>query len=232
MKKFGEWLSEQNTLGTDNVESQIDRLYDKAKYAIKIVQMYVRQSAEEKDLLKNISTIAPLNSGVYGLYNSGNNKAIIGQPANSTVRFKFGAPTVANQDSIQKLPLSVIRKYLPEIPPNQIKPSDVIQVNVRRIVSEMGDSMEAIIQIASTIVHEATHEKEYRLSNSPTPNLGETGPQAAEKKFMAWVSANWNNILANIPELNKLSFKNPQQAPHTLHGSVQGYRSQKGSMPN
>ena len=202
--RFSEWMNNR-TLGTDEVESQIDRLYDKAKYAVKLVQMYVKQlHGQDKDLLKGISTIAPLNSGVYGLYNSGENKAVIGQPMAGQTRFKFGAETLASQDDIQRLPVSVIRKYVPDIQPNQIKPSDIIHVNVQKIVAELGDSMEAIIQIASTIVHEATHEREYRL----TGRTDENGPKRAEQMFASWVSKNWDRILSSIPQMRTLQFRN------------------------
>lgn len=201
MIKFKNWI--ENNIGTDNVDSQIDNLYDKAKYAIKIVQLYIKSMpSQEKDLLKGISTIAPLNSSVYGLYNSGENKAIIGQPMANQTRFKFGVDTLANQDDIQKLPISVIRRYFPDVPDNQIKPSDIIHVNVQKIVSELGDSKEAIIQIASTIIHEATHEREYRL----TGKTSEVGPQKAEQVFNSWVAKNWNRILSSIPELKNLNF--------------------------
>ncbi len=201
MIEFRKWI--ENNIGTDDVDSQIDKLYDKAKYALKIVQIYVKSlPGQEKDLLKGISTIAPLNSGVYGLYNSGENKAVIGQPMASQTRFKFGINTLATQDSIQKLPISVIRRYFPEVPDNQIKPSDIIHVNVQKIVSELGDSKEAIIQIASTIIHEATHEREYRL----TGKTSEVGPQKAEQAFSSWVAKNWNKIISLIPELNNLQF--------------------------
>lgn len=188
------------TLGTDEVEDKINQVYDKAKHAIKIVQSYVRSApGADRNLLKNISTVAPLDSGVYGLYNSAENKAVIGHAVANSTRFKFGGDDLASMDRLQKLPTQVIKRYLPEVNPSQIKPSDVIRVNVRRIVREFGDTVEAVLQIASTIVHEATHENEYR--NKGVTN--ETGPKRAESHFMAWARSNMNSILAAIPELNQ-----------------------------
>lgn len=206
--RFSEWMNNR-TLGTDEVESQIDGLYDKAKYAVKLAQMYVKSSPDPqvRNLLKNISTIAPLNSGVYGLYNSAENRAIIGPPANKT-RFTFGQDMVDGQEDIQKLPVAVIRKHMPEVNPSQIKPSDVIHVNVNQIVSKAGDSMRAVIEIASTIIHEAKHNQEYRSSQSPRPALGEANPVRAEEDFKRWVDANWARILSAIPQLKTLNFKN------------------------
>lgn len=208
MITFKNWI-EQNTLGTDEVVSQIDVLYDKAKYAIKIVQMYVKSSADPnvRNLLKNISTIAPLNSGVYGLYNSAENKAVIGKPAANTTRFTFDQGMMDSQDDIQKLPIAVIRKHMPEVNPNQIKPSDVIHVNVNAIVGRLGDSMEAVIEIGSTIIHEAKHNMEYRSSQSPKPALGETNPKKAEDDFKTWVQTNWPRIVSSIPQLKNLQFR-------------------------
>lgn len=207
MVEFRNWL-EHNTLGTDEVVSQIDGLYDKAKYAIKIAQMYVKsaQDPKTKNLLKNISTIAPLNSGVYGLYNSAENKAVIGHPANQT-RFVFGQDLVSQQNNIQKLPVAVIKQYLPDVDPNQIKPSDVVHVNVQRIVSKFGDSIEAVLEIASTIIHEATHDFNYRT----TGQSPEDDSKAAEDAFISWTKNNMPMILSAIPQLKNLTQQNLTQ---------------------
>lgn len=198
MVNFSEWLASR-TLGTDEVEDRINQVYDKAKYAIGIVQQYVKSApGADRNLLKNISTVAPLNSGVYGLYNSAENKAVIGPSTANSMRFKFGSQDVQNQKNVQGLPVQVIRRYFPEIPPEQIKPSDVIHVNVGRIVRELGDTAEAVLQIASTIVHEATHENEYRN----TGKTSEVGPKRAEDHFMAWARSNMEAILSRIPGLN------------------------------
>ncbi len=192
--EFKKWL-ENITLGTDNVNSQIDGLYDKAKYAIKLVQLYIKLSpSANKDLLKNISTIAPLNSSVYGLYNSAENKAII----NSNIRLKFNSDVLKNKNNIQKLPYEVIKKHVPDLDIKQIKPSDVIRVNVQKIVREMGDTPNTVIEIASTIVHEATHEHEYRN----TGKTDEIGPKKAEEDFKNWVSKNWKVITSKLPQIN------------------------------
>ena len=197
MKGFTEWLIE-NTLGTDEVNSQLDMLYDKAKYAVKLAQTYVKTlQGPERNILKNISTVAPLNSGVYGLYNSSENKAVIGPAAANKIRFKFGADAIRQQANLQRLPSNVIRQYLPDIDPRQITPSDVIHVNVGKIVRELGDTPEAIMEIASTIIHEATHEMEYR-SNGKTDEIG---PKAAEARFMAWARSNWDTFASRIPAL-------------------------------
>lgn len=197
---FKKWL-ENFTIGTDNVNSQIDGLYDKARYAIKLVQLYVKSSPVNKDLLKNISTIAPLNSSVYGLYNSAENKALIP----NDIRFKFDKGLIKNNNDIQKLPYEVIKQHIPDIDEKQIKPTDMIRVNVQKIVRELGDTPNTVIEIASTIVHEATHEKEYRT----TGKTDENGPKKAEKEFKDWVSKNWNNITNQIPQINFISNKAP-----------------------
>lgn len=194
MIEFDDWLIE-NTLGTDEVVSQIDGLYDKAKFAIKLVQMYSK--ATGKGLLKNISTVAPLASGVYGLYNSGENRKVIGPAAANKIKFKFGGDQMRSVDP-QRLPNAVIKRYIPDIDERQIAPSDVIHVNVRRIVAEFGDTPKAVLEIASTIVHEATHEIEFQTRG----RTDETGPKKAESDFQKWVSANWNTVVARIPQLN------------------------------
>jgi hypothetical protein len=205
MLKFKNWIFENFTKDYE-IQSQIDHLYDKAKYALKIVQMYVKSSHDPKvkNILKNVSTVAPLNSGVYGLYNSAENKAVIGQPAASATRFKFDSGTMSANKKIQKLPAEVIRQHIPEIDPSEIKPSDVIRVNIKKIVSESGDSMQSIIQIASTIVHEAVHSMEFRSKG----RTDEQGPKAAEAEFMSWIQKNWDRVLSGVPQLRNLRFSN------------------------
>lgn len=168
MLSFIEWMG--NTVGTENVESKIDHLYDKAKFAIKIVQIYSKEN--RLNLLRNISTIAPLNSGVYGLYNSSENKKVIGPKIANQIKFKFGN-NIVQQNNMHKLPNAVVKQYLPDIDTNQLIPSDVIHVNVQKIVRELGNTRQAIIEIASTIVHEATHEIEFQN----TGKTNEVGPQ-------------------------------------------------------
>jgi hypothetical protein len=194
MLEFKKWLSE-GTVGTDEVSSQIDQLYNKAKYAIKLVQLYSR--ATNQRLLHNISTIAPLNSGVYGLYNSGENKRVIGPMAANKIKFKFGQDALLNQN-IQKLPLYVIKQHIPDIDERQLSPTDVIHVNVGKIVRELGDTREAVIEIASTIVHEATHEIEFQSRGK----TDEMGPKKAEQDFKTWLNANWSLVLSKIPQIN------------------------------
>ena len=194
MAGFKKWMCE-SVAGTDEVFSQIDALYNKAKYAIKLVQMYSK--ATNQKILHNISTIAPLNSSVYGLYNSGENRRIIGPAAANKIKFKFGQDALADQN-IQKLPQNVIKQHIPDIDERQIAPSDVIHVNVRKIVSEMGDTPAAVVEIASTIIHEATHEIEFHSRGK----TDETGPKMAEQKFRQWVTGNWKTIVARIPQLN------------------------------
>lgn len=199
MINFKEWM---NTVGTENVESKIDQLYNKANLAIKLVQIYSKEN--RLNLLKNISTIAPLNSGVYGLYNSRENKKVIGLSAANKIKFKFGNSLV-QQNNINQLPNKVIKQYIPDIDENQLMPSDVIHVNVQRIVRELGDSKQAIVEIASTIVHEATHNIEFHSSIKINPALAETGPKKAEELFKNWVDKNWTQIISKIPQLKNVA---------------------------
>lgn len=200
--EFKNWF-EQITLGTEFVdERQINALYDKAKFAVKMVQLYSKMTRQ--NLLNNISTIAPLTSGAYGLYNSAENKKVIGSQALAKIRFKFGNNVMQNQ-KIHQVPNAVLKQHIPDLDLSQVKPSDIIKVNIQKILKKYGDSKEAVIEIASTIVHEATHEIE--LQNTGKTN--EIGPQQAERKFIDWVSKNWKTIVQRIPQLN--NFKNDRR---------------------
>jgi hypothetical protein len=196
---FREWLG--NTVGTENVDSsKIESLYNKAKYAVKLVQLY--DSKTNQKLLTNISTIANLNmSGVYGLYNSAENKDVIG-PAASKTKFLFGKQTYNQyKNNLSNLPPAVVNQYKPDLDPGNLVPSDVIHVNVREIVSRFGDTKEAIIEIAGTIVHECTHQIEFRTKGKTS----EAGPVRAKEAFKVWADPagpNWKTIISAIPQLN------------------------------
>lgn len=203
--KFWKELQEySSTLGTEFVdESQIDAVYDKAKYAVKLVQLYDETLPKDQKLLLNISTIATLNQGVYGMYASTEDKKFLGQQALAKLRLRFGNEAVqkASQDgSLNRLPVIVLKHYAPEIDTSQIKSSDIIHVNVRQHLMKHGDSLNAILEIASTIVHECTHELERQLKGSTS----EAGPVVAERVFMGWVGQNWQKILARIPQLGSM----------------------------
>lgn len=197
---FRSWL-EQNTVGTEEVDSrQLDAAYDKAKYAVRLVRLYDKMTNQK--LLTNISTIATLSQGVFGLYNSGENKKVIGPAAAAKLRMRFGQDVMAN-NTLNRLPTVVIKQYVPDIDERQIQPSDVIHVNVQKHLAAHGDSMATILEIASTIVHECTHELEMQA----TGRTSEAKPQAAERAFMTWVQRNWQTIRTQIPELTTLRFQ-------------------------
>jgi hypothetical protein len=207
---FKKWL-EQNTLGTEYVdETKIDAIYDKSKLSVRLVQLYdetrsdnPKDEPSKRKLLLNINTIMPLSSGAYGLYMSSENKRVVGKDVLSKMRLIFPKDFMLNQ-KLQTLPNAVLRKYIPDVDEKQIQPSDTIHVNINKIVRELGDSIEAIFQIASTIVHEATHELELQYYGK----TGETGPQAAETAFARWVVASWGSIVRRIPELRPYNIQN------------------------
>lgn len=201
--EFAKWL-EQSTLGTEFVdESKIDALYDKAKLSVKLVQLYDerrssdhRAPPDKKKLLLNINTILPLSSGAYGLYVSSENKRVIGGNVLNKMRLIFPKDAMLNQ-KLQTLPNAVIKKYIPDVDERHIQPSDTIHVNIRAILQKLGDSIESIIEIASTIVHEATHELELHYYGK----TDETGPRREEGVFLNWVKTNWQTIQTRIPQL-------------------------------
>ncbi len=169
-------------------ESQIDRLYKKAHVATQIVKMY------NPKLLEGISTIANLATGVYGVYMSGENKKIMPPNLEQSLIY-YGKVGRHNLDMIPKKTLT---QYYPQLHPETIKNSDTIHVNVRRIMMESGSDSEAILQIASTIIHECTHEAEREM----TGQTSEAGPVAAERVFMNWAQQNMSRLTARFPELS------------------------------
>jgi hypothetical protein len=205
MRTFAEFIKqkyfEQNTVGTELVdETQIDSAYQKSKYAVKLVQLYDQMTGQK--LLTNISTIATLNQGVYGLYNSAENKKVIGTNVLNKVKMIFG-DEVIQSNKLDKIPNAIIKQYIPDVDLNQIKPSDVIRINIQKHMAAHGDTLETVLEIASTIVHECTHELELQT----TGRTSEVGPVAASQRFLDWTKKNWNTIVGRIPDLARIPKK-------------------------
>jgi hypothetical protein len=187
MRTFKEFMAQQQEVDA----SEIERLYDKAKVAVELVRQYKPQ------FLDNISTIANLASGAYGLYNSGENKKFI--PSDLEQRLiHYGR---LNKDQIGAIPTKTIKQYFPDVDERTIRKGDTIHINVNRILNQAKTDLEAVLQIASTIVHEATHEIERETKGQTF----ETGPQGEERKFMAWAEQNMKRILQQYPNLNQSS---------------------------
>ena len=168
-------------------ERQIDQLYSKAHIATEIVKMY------NPRILNNISVIANLASGAYGVYNSGENQKVVPKDVESNLIY-YGR---IDRRSLNNIPKKTLMQYYPQLPQDAIKTSDTIRVNVRRIMQEAGSDFEAIIEIASTIIHEATHEME----RETTGTTSEVGPVAAEHTFINWVKQNRNTLMSRFPQL-------------------------------
>jgi hypothetical protein len=207
--KFKKWLNEQSYVGVEDADSsQIERIYKKSRLAVKIVQDYDNQTAN--NYLTNITTIAPLNkAGVYGLYNSAENKAVLGKQYNKQ-KFTF---TQEELDKMASLPGDVLRQHkIPEEIINSIQPTDTIHINVLNIYDTFNKAQKTgkmspeeaqiniIREIASTIVHESTHEADKRLHGKTS----EIRPLEAEKKFNNWFDQNLASLKIKYLELTKL----------------------------
>jgi hypothetical protein len=202
MTKFAKWLSSressgspkknESTVGTEDVDSsQIERLYGRAKQSVQLVRMY--DSATGQRLLTNISTIANLAAGsAFGVYMSGENRKSIGADVLNRVKLIYPNDPSLDQ-KLQKLPKKTIMQYLPKVDPNRIVPSDMIHVDVAKHLAKFGDTPAAVIELASTIVHEATHVLEYETTGQTKDGPG-TAVEIAEAKFKNWVKTNWQTI--------------------------------------
>ena len=182
---FKEWLNMKDP----TVDSkQLDAVYDKSRIAVELVQMY------RPELLFNISTIANLASGAYGLYNSAENSTILDPSAAQRLIYRGHV----SQQQIQKLPRKILKQYFPDLKPGEVKPGDTVHVNVNRIMRESKNDIEAVIRIGATIVHECTHEIEGEMKG----HTEETGPEAAARQFVAWAKQNMQMILKKYPVLS------------------------------
>lgn len=181
---FKEWLGQYDTQVD---EREIDAVYDKAHIAVDLVRQY------RPELLHNISTIANLATGAYGLYNSGENQHTLDPSLEQRLIYRGKIP----KERIKEIPRKILAQYFPNVDPKQIRIGDTIRINVRRILSQAKSELEAVLQIAATIIHEATHELEYEQKGLTQ----ETTPRMEEQKFMNWAKQNLQNIIKQYPEL-------------------------------
>jgi hypothetical protein len=201
MKDFFNWLQEQDLSAAlqgspspmlskfgqpseDVDEREIDALYDKARIAVKLVKEM------RPNLLNNISTIANLSSGAYGLYNSGENEKQL--PPDIERWLVYGG---VRKEDAGKIPAIVYKKH--GVDPNAITISDKIHINVARILKESTSDLEAVKKIASVIVHEAVHAQETELSGATQ----ETSPKTAQHRFEQEFDNRIPQILQQYPEL-------------------------------
>jgi hypothetical protein len=189
---FKEWMDQRTAVE----EREIDALYDKARIAVQLVRMY------RPELLYNISTIANLASGAYGLYNSGENRDIIDPSIEQRLIYKHKGRVTKQQ--LARMPKRILKQYFPDLDMRYVNPGDTIRVNIKRILSQSRNDLEAVLEIASTIIHESMHDWEKRGKEEKGVNgspLTEITPQSEEKKFMQWAQSNLDWIVQQFPEL-------------------------------
>lgn len=198
-KERGGHYQEQSTVGTEQVDArQIISLYGRVADSVEMVRMYDQTLPQDKQLLRDISTIANLSSGnAFGMFVNSDNTNVIGPDVMQKIKLIYPNDPMIDT-KIKKLSRSKILETLPEdikkqIDPKKIQPSDVIKVDVKKHLAKYGDSAAAVIEIASTIVHEATHVLEYVEKGETFDGPG-TAVEKAESAFKGWVKANWPTV--------------------------------------
>ena len=154
--------------------------YDKANLAIQLVNEF------DSSILRNVSTVIPLSGNAYGVYmNSDNLKQMP-----EDIRMIFRGSMDDNQ--INMTPKATLIDYLQRYQgrpgfedydfsnaQNSIEVSDTIRINVDKILREIDSSYLQVIEVASTIIHEATHVNESEENLNDT----EAAPEANERAF-------------------------------------------------
>lgn len=172
-------------------ESRIDRLYKKAHVAVQIVQKYDDEYYKPKykiSLFENVSTIAELGSGVYGVYIPRENKKILSSMAQQKLIYRGRL----NKQNIDLIPKMTLLKSFPDIRPEEVQETDTIHINVMRIMKESGSDLEAIREMCSTIVHESTHALGFK---------DEPHAYAAEGEFTRWFDGKVNALMVQFKDL-------------------------------
>src|SRR5581483_11954454 len=187
MRSFREFVSSLSYPAKPIDESQIDTIYSKSKISVELVRWY------NPRLLDTISTIANLATGVYGIFNSGENQRQLPPDVEQNLIY-YGHVSKGN---IRNIPKKTLMQYYPNVKEDQIRDGYTVHVNVRRILRESKSDFEAVIQIASTIVHESTHKTDFQN----TGKAPEGNAYGAERQFMDWVRRNMQAILSKYPDL-------------------------------
>lgn len=179
--------------------SQIESIYNKSHVALKLAEAW----PDGAKLLSRVSVVGNLASGVYGIFLSKENKKVLPPDVESKL-IHYGK---IDKSNLMTLPNAYIKELYPEIDINRIQESDTIHVNIRRILSEIKDDLHRIIEIASTIIHEATHVEDFQGRTKAKINMHDDPQSEAhakdnERKFQLWVNQNFKSLLTRIPELN------------------------------
>lgn len=164
--------------------------------------------------LRNISTISSLAGNNYGLFVSTEDKRLIDAdlikgdagPKQSSLPITFKSNQEISQEDIARteflknMAFDVVKRKFPDIDLGKIHSSATIHVNVQKIVNDIKKlfagkqdaksliemDKKIIEEIASTIVHESTHQLEFRKKGSSTESL----PKMAQEKFKSWLQRN------------------------------------------
>ena len=177
MKTFNEWIGQKNKVD----ERQIDSIYDKSHFAIELINEF------DPDLLSRVSTVANLAVGAYGLFKSVEASKQLPPDVERWLIYKG-----VKKEQIGQVPQMILKKW--GVDDKKIQIGDTIHVNVRRILSQSKNDLDAILQIASTVAHESVHVKEREFTGTSS----ETAPMAVEQKFMAWAQQNLDKIRQQI----------------------------------
>lgn len=196
---FKNWLNfTETTLGTEDVDaSQIESLYGKARQSVELAREYDETMPPDQQVLRDVSTIANLATGAaYGIFMSGETSKAIGQDVTNNLKLIYPNDPMLGR-KVQKLPKATILKTLQQknvnVNAKDIMPSDVIRVDIRRHLAKYGDTPAAVIEIASTIIHEATHVKQFEDEGHTEDGAG-TRVEQAEAAFKNWVKLNWMRL--------------------------------------
>jgi hypothetical protein len=84
---------------------------------------------------------------------------------------------------------------------NSIEANDTIRVNINKILSEIDSEYLQVIEVASTIIHEATHANEMEEQGGTS----EAGPEAAERAFASAILSGsiGYNLLLDLKQMNE-----------------------------
>jgi len=169
--------------------SRVNGVYDKAEIAIALAIQWDQQFNKGK-LFERVNAVTELGGNKYGLFASA-----LGKPDKRMI-------ISGGEMAASPFPSSRSLDKYPQLNQPQFTKGFPIQINVRQILADSSDDIEAVKKIGGVAVHEATHVSDYSSQESkPNPSLGEEIPEQNRIKFESWFDANKRMILNKYPKI-------------------------------
>jgi hypothetical protein len=166
-------------------------MYDKADVAIQIAQEW-DEKTNKPPLFANVNAVVNLDGRNYGLFSSS-----LGKDDPNMI--------LLSRQEAQKFPSSNTLDKYPQLNNPAVTHGYPVMVNIKLILKNSHNEIEAIKRIGGTAIHEATHAQDFTIHSTKNPNqkpnLTEQRPEANRMAFEKWFDQNIKMLEARFPSL-------------------------------